>query len=226
LNVPEAEGVKVTIENGITTIVAEGAGAHGSTPEKGINAAIRLFQAVKDIRFTGDFQKMVNFVLNNLVGETNGETLGIRYFDAETGETTVNLGVLNYDGKTMTFTLDIRYPQNAVPEEVTKNVTAAAEKEGLDILRCAVTPVLYVPKDSELVQKLCKVFKEHSGMDLEPLAIGGGTYAKAFKNMVAFGPGFPGKEYGCHEADECVEIDEMIKSCQIVTSAMYEMAQK
>ena len=169
---------------------------------------------------------MVNFVLKNLNGETNGETLGIRYFDAETGETTVNLGVLNYDGKTMSMTLDIRYPQNAVPEVVTENVTKAAEAEELEVLKCSVTPVLYVPKDSELVKKLSTVFESQTGMNLEPLAIGGGTYAKAFKNMVAFGPGFPGKEYGCHECNEYVEIDEMIKSCQIVTSAMYEMAQK
>ena len=49
LDIPAAEGVKVTKENGTTIIEAEGAGAHGSTPEKGINAAIRLFNAVKDV---------------------------------------------------------------------------------------------------------------------------------------------------------------------------------
>ena len=52
--------------------------------------------------------------------------------------------------------------------------------------------MLYVPQESELVQKLMKVYREGTGeADAKPKAIGGGTYAKMFKNMVAFGPSSP-----------------------------------
>ena len=226
LSVPEHEGVSVYMENGNTVMEAQGLGAHGSTPEKGINAAERLFDAVKDIDFGGDFQKMIHFVRTRLNGETNGKTLGIYFFDEETGETTVNLGVLDYNGETMSFTLDIRYPKNGIPEEVDRQVLGAIAEEGLEAFRCTSVPALYIPKDSELVKKLMKVYETETGDHRDPIAIGGGTYAKAFKNMVAFGPGFPGELEVAHQPNEYVEIDKMMKSCQIITAAMYELAQK
>ena len=44
----------------------------------------------------GDFQKLADFVTQKIGTETNGETLGICFRDEETGETTVNLGVIDY----------------------------------------------------------------------------------------------------------------------------------
>ena len=86
--------------------------------------------------------------------------------------------------------------------------------------------LVYVPKDSELVQKLMKVYKEETGRDDEPIAIGGGTYAKAFDNMVAFGPIFPGEPDVIHQPNEYGEVDSLMKSFQIVAAAMYELAKK
>ena len=126
----------------------------------------------------------------------------------------------------MSLTLDIRYPKNAVVEEVSANVEAALKKEDMGVFRCTITPILYISKETPLIKKLCKVYAEETGEYLEPLAIGGGTYAKAFKNMVAFGPEFPGQGSAIHQPNEFVEIDKMMKSCQIVAAAMYELAQK
>lgn len=224
--VKDVEGVRFHMEGNDTVVEADGFGAHGSTPEKGINAAERLFEAVADVDFGGDFQRMISFVRKWLNKETNGETLGIHYVDEETGETTVNLGVVNYDGEDLNLTLDIRYPKNAVVEHVTERLNEATASEGLEILRCIITPILYISKDSDLVKKLCKVYETETGEYLEPMAIGGGTYAKAFKNMVAFGPEFPGQNSPIHQPNEFAEIDKIIKSCQIVAAAMYELAQK
>ncbi len=226
LSVILTEGVTVTKEGNHTIVEAVGHGAHGSTPEKGINAAIRLAEAVKDTDFGGDFQNMMNFLRNRLKGETNGKTLGICYQDEETGETTVNLGVLTLTPEEMSFTLDIRFPKSGIAEDIYENVKKAAEEEGLEILDDSYVPVLYIPKDSVLVRKLLKVFRQETGMDLEPLAIGGGTYAKAFQNMVAFGPEFPGVDNAIHQPDEHVELERLIQSCQIMAAAMYELAQK
>lgn len=224
--VAEAEGVTVTKEDGKTIVEAIGNGAHGSTPHLGINAAERLLEAVKENDFGGDFQNMVNFIREELNGETNGAHMGIHYQDDETGETTVNLGVLNYDGNEMSLTLDIRYPKNAPADDVNAKVAAAAARQGLDILKQGSVPYLYVPQDSELVQKLMKVYQDETGRTEKPLAIGGGTYAKAFKNMVAFGPVFPGDPDCVHQPNECIEVAKLIQSIQIGAAAMYELAQK
>lgn len=226
LDVKEGPGITVTRKDGKTTVESQGVGAHGSMPQLGVNAAVQLLNAVKHNHFGGDFQRMMDFILEMVGTETNGETLGIHYQDEETGETTVNLGVVKYDGKEMSLTLDIRYPKNAPAQEVNRKVEEAAARYRMEPLGKSCAPLLYVPKDSELVQKLMKVYRAATGGQEEPLAIGGGTYAKAFKNMVAFGPGFPGDPELAHQPDEYVEVDKLMKSIQITAAAMYELANK
>ena len=79
---------------------------------------------------------------------------------------------------------------------------------GFEVIEKSNMNLLYVPKDSELVTKLMKVYKEETGRDDQPMAIGGGTYAKHFPNMVAFGPMFPEDEQTIHQPNERVEIDK------------------
>jgi len=54
--------------------------------------------------------------------------------------------------------------------------------------------------------------------------MGGGTYAKAMPNIVAFGPIFPGDEAVEHKPNEYVELDKLMKNAKIIAAAMYEMA--
>ena len=70
------------------------------------------------------------------------------------------------------------------------------------------------------------VYEAQTGRHEEPLAIGGGTYAKSFRNMVAFGPVFPGDPEVIHQPNECAELQKLMQSFQITTAAMYELAQK
>ena len=71
-----------------------------------------------------------------------------------------------------------------------------------------------------------KVYEAQTGRDDKPMAIGGGTYAKAFKNMVAFGPIFPGQPDGIHQPNECVAVEDLMKSLKVCAAAMYELAVK
>ncbi len=226
LVVEEKDYITVEKKDGKTIVTAEGLSAHGSTPELGKNAAVRLFDALKGNCFGGDLQKMIDFIMEKVGWETNGASLGIASEDEETGNTTVNLGMIKYDGQELQFTLDIRYPKNISEETVVANVTKNIEAYGLEVEN-ELHSLLYVPKDSELVQKLTKVYCEETGdTDAQPIAIGGGTYAKSFKNMVAFGPIFPGEEEVIHAPNEFAVIDNLVRSIQITAAAMYELAQK
>lgn len=225
--IPEAKGVTVTKENGNTVLVSEGVSAHGSTPALGVNGISLLLDAVKDLEIGGDYQKVFDFLRTHIGHETNGKGLGICYQDEETGETTVNLGVIEGTEKDIHFVLDIRYPKNGKKEEVQATLEKQFGEAGLEILSIDHTDMLYVPKDSELVQKLMKVYREGTGqMDAQPKAIGGGTYAKMFKNMVAFGPIFPGDPDVVHQPNEAVEIEKLMQSIKLVAEAMAEMARK
>ena len=227
LDVTETEGVTVEEENGVTTVTAIGNGAHGSTPELGENAAIKLLTAVNDKDLGQDFDRMKAFLLEKLGTETCGKILDVYYTDEETGETTVNLGMIRMDSAEMSFTLDIRYPKNAVKEDVKAHVTEAAKAYALDILACGQVDCLYVPKDSELVTKLTKVYRTCSGDESAmPKAIGGGTYAKTFPNMVAFGPEFPGEPAPIHQPNEGISVKRLLDGIAIVGCGMYELAVK
>ena len=168
----------------------------------------------------------MEFLLKEIGTETNGESLGVHYVDEETGETTVNLGIVHYDGEKTYFTLDVRYPKNADQKVVDDTLVNHINSYTFDVLRKNNHKILYVPKDSELVTKLVHVYEEETGEHLEPLAIGGGTYAKKFPNMVAFGPVFPGEADVIHQPDEHVEVEKLLRALQITAAAMYELAKK
>lgn len=219
---------KVTVEEveGKTVITATGVETHASGPSKGVNAIILLLEAVKDNDFGGDFQKMLDFILEKIGRETNGETLGTHYFDEETGETTVNLGLIKYNGEEMSFAIDTRYPNNAKQEVVDAKMEEAFAAYGFEVTKKVNAPSLYVPLDSELITKLKRVYTEETGDEQEAISIGGGTYAKEFPNMVAFGPIFPHEESTIHKPNEHVTIESLMKSNQIIAAAMYELAKK
>ena len=75
LKVTPGDGISVREEDGKTTVMAIGKGAHGSTPEQGINAAKKLFQAVVDADLDEDLKRMIRFVLEKIGDETNGASL-------------------------------------------------------------------------------------------------------------------------------------------------------
>ena len=82
-----------------------------------------------------------------------------------------------------------------------------------------------MPKDSELITTLMEAYKNHTGdMESEPIVIGGGTYARAADNIVAFGCVFPNEEELAHQKNEFIDIDKFILSTKIFAEAIYKLA--
>ena len=61
------------------------------------------------------------------------------------------------------------------------------------------------------------------GTNLEPMAIGGGTYARALKNGTAFGPEIPGEESTIHQPNEYVTIENLKLQCVMYKKAIKEL---
>ena len=80
---------------------------------------------------------------------------------------------------------------------------------------------LFVKKDDPLVKNLMNVYRDIVGdEESEPIAIGGGTYARAIEKAVAFGPLFPGQEELAHQKDEFIGIEDLIKNAKIYAGAI------
>lgn len=203
---------------------AEGVNAHGSTPELGENAIGRLILALDTLPFEGEVAGAIHFLSETLGMETNGRAAGIYLHDDVSGELSLNWGTLMADESGMSMKINYRYPVtkgygDCAPVLDAKFAAAGFEKEAEQH-----KGKLYIPEDSALVQTLLKVYKSHTGLDGKPKCIGGGTYAKALPNILAFGPIFPGDEVREHKPDEFLEIPKLMKTAQIIAAAMYEMA--
>jgi succinyl-diaminopimelate desuccinylase len=60
-------------------------------------------------------------------------------------------------------------------------------------------------------------------METQPMVIGGGTYAKGIDNTIAFGCAFPNKDYHIHDANEFVEIRELLLQAEIYVAAIQKL---
>ena len=90
----------------------------------------------------------------------------------------------------------------------------------MEIANKATKKPLYIEKDNQLIKILCDTFNEITGLNENPVAIGGVTYARAFENCVSFGANMPGNKDLCHQADEFIEIDNLIFACEIYANAL------
>ena len=86
---------------------------------------------------------------------------------------------------------------------------------------------LYYPQESPLIQKLMKVYQRCTGdYNAKPIAVGGGTYARETKNIVAFGPSFPGDEEVIHQRNERISLSHYQRLIEIYTDAIGVLAKE
>lgn len=205
-------------------IEARGVNAHGSTPELGENAIGRLLLALDGMGLSGDHGEAVHFLAAHIGMETRGESLGVALSDEISGDLTLNLGVAALAEDVLTVTINIRYPVTRKFEEFYLALVAKMAEGGFQETSLAHKNALYMPPESELIRCLAKVYEEQTGEPARLISIGGGTYAKAMPNIVAFGPIFPGDEAVEHKPNEYIELDKLMKNAKIIAAAMYEMA--
>jgi succinyl-diaminopimelate desuccinylase len=86
---------------------------------------------------------------------------------------------------------------------------------------------VYKDLDDPMVVEMMKAYREEIGdNDAEPMTIGGGTYAKHFNNILAFGAQFPGEENTMHQADEKFSKDSFMKMARIYARAVRSLCCK
>ena len=94
------------------------------------------------------------------------------------------------------------------------------DADGKIVIEAIGDPLLF-PRESPLVQALYKAYTDVTGDTAnEPMVIGGGTYAKSLKNIIAFGPEKLGMDYHIHSADEFILVSEMEEAVLIYMEAI------
>ena len=208
---------KVSEKENEITIYAKGVPAHASTPTLGINAAGVTMECLAKAGFEDDFVKFYN----SHIGTTcNGAGIGLKISD-EFGELTLCNGIVKTENGVISCTIDIRVPVTFGKEDILKFVDGNLEDENGRIETEEIGNPLFFPRESPLVKALYKAYTDVTGdTEHKPMVIGGGTYAKTLKNIIAFGPEKPGTDYRIHGADEFILISEMEEAVEIYMEAI------
>lgn len=195
---------------------ASGKACHGCAPWLGVNGISALMEKVHRAEPENRFAEMYA----DLIGKTiYGEKLGIAAED-ESGKLTLNAGLLEVGADKVTLMVDIRYPAKKNPDEISGSLVRQFSSYGASCECVYQVRPLYTPSDSPVLGALLSAYREVIGDESRPISIGGGTYAKAMPNMVAFGPNFPGHENREHMEDEYILVDDFLKLEEIYERAL------
>lgn len=194
----------LTAENG--KIVSRGKSAHGSTPDEGKNAILPVLEylgleSAKDALF--------------------GNCFGLKELHDETGYLTFSPNVISQNGNDLAVICDIRYPSTYKKEDVLQRIDVSGVK--YEIL--SEQAPLFNDKNCFLIKTLCSVYNEVTGKNVKPVAIGGGTYARALKCGAAFGPEEAGEENTIHQANEYITFEKIEKCFEIYKLAVKRLTE-
>ena len=208
---------RVTEENGEITIYAKGVPAHASTPTLGVNAAGVTFECLEKAGFEDDF---VTFYNTHLGTACDGSGIGLKVSDAY-GDLTFCNGIVKTQDGVISCTIDIRVPVTLKPDEVRRLCEDKLEDENGRIEILDIGDGLFFPRESPLVEALYKAYVDVTGDTAnKPMVIGGGTYAKSLKNIIAFGPEKLGIDYRIHGADEYILVSGMEEAVLVYMEAI------
>ena len=202
-------------------VTCEGKSAHASSPQRGINAILGMFKLLNSILPEKDSLKNFFRFIDTYIGETsNGEKLGIMVRNEEMGDLTINAGITNIINGEVFIKFNVRYPASITESELDTKLGEVAKRHSIIFFKRNHNKPLYFDKSHSLVKTLQQVYKEVTGRDEEPAALGGGTYAKLMPNTVAFGPNF--KEYrgNPHSFDESIDLSMLKQGMEIYARAI------
>ena len=211
------------LENNVIKIEVFGIAAHAAHPELGKNAIKILAEfLLENFEFETEYLKAIYEA--GLFDIESPKFMCENKLEDESGVLTSNVAILEYENENnkLVIKINLRVPVTSSLDEIQNKYNSLFNN--IEVSKLSVQEPLYVEKDSYLVKTLVDIFNKKSGLNANPIAIGGGTYARAFENFISYGLTMPSKKDMCHQVDEFVEIDDLILASKIYAEAIYELA--
>jgi succinyl-diaminopimelate desuccinylase len=220
--------LKFEFEKGaaLVRVRSRGVAAHASVPQEGTNAISGLIFLLSTLGSKLQMAEGLEFAAR--AASIYGEGLNIDSEDDISGKLSCNLGIARIDRSGATPALrcvyNIRFPVRVSGEELKERALNCVHPEGTKVDVLSVGKAHYTDPDSFLVKTLLRVYREETGDNSPPMAIGGGTYAKVIPGGVAYGPVRPGTVETAHQADERLAVDEILFLVRIYARALFALA--
>lgn len=210
------------IDNSSIRLISLGASSHAAHPELGVNALSRLLIIVNKLFNLYNVKLDILEYFSKYIGnDYTGKKLGINFKD-ESGILTLNTAQFILKDDILSLGFNLRIPvtvdYNKIEEYFKKYCN-----ENLKIKVARIQEPLYIEKNNYIVKQLCDIFNNYNNSNLEPIAIGGGTYARTFDNCVSFGPQMPNAKDMCHQTDEYISIDNLLFCAKVYAEAILNL---
>lgn len=201
----------------ITTVTFYGKAAHGALPELGVNAGLIALEALANYYDHPTLHKIVE-----MYKPLDASGYKCDAVSEDMGHNSSNVGLINYEKGTLKLTVNFRHVNTCKQNSLLATIKKVNKPFYVNVL--SIAPILYYDKTSKLVSTLLKSYQDETkDKKSKPLAIGGGTYAKECKNIVAFGMQFPGWESNMHSPGEAVKKDDLFKGMAIYARAIIDL---
>ena len=186
-------------------------------PTLGVNAAGVTCACLAEAGFEDDF---VTYYNSHIGTACDGSGIGLKFED-EFGVLTLCNGTVRTENGTIICTIDVRVPVTLHPEDVRKMCEGKLEDENGRMEIEKLGEPLFYPRKSPLVEAIYRSYVDVTGdTKNQPIVIGGGTYAKYLKNVIAFGPEKTEIDYRIHGADEFIRISDMEEAVLMYMEAL------
>ena len=208
-------------------INVQGVSAHGAKPQQGRNAITMMMELLGRLNFANeDINDFIGFYNEHIGYRLHGEAIGCGFEDEPSGRLIFNVGMVELDKKTARLTINIRYPVTMNDDMVYSGLMSVLDKYDIGIVKGKHQKPIYMEENDPLVKTLMEIYKKHTGDDdSRPLVIGGGTYARAVQNTIAFGARFPEDPDAMHQRNEFISVRNMMRLTEIYAEAMYRLAE-
>ena len=214
---------------------AKGKTAHASKPDLGVNAVFEMIKKLDEQSADYSASPLLTYISKELVPFTSAEYTGCNVTD-ESGSVTANPSILNCGDDGESLTIDIRCPVSYSMDAITSFMAMKAAQYDLDCEILSQMAPLYKAKDLPEISVLTDIWKdnmssytgykpEYLNEFTEPIAIGGGTYARHMPNTIAFGIQTPWQEDQCHQTNECMPLQDFETDIKVLTEAIKGLAE-
>jgi len=207
-------------------LTVTGVSAHGAHPDRGLNAISIMMEFLGQLNFVSEDHNDFIAFYNRYIGFClDGSGMGIGFEDEKSGRMVFNTGMAEMNPEAGKITINLRYPVSCGVDDIFDAMEPLLTQYNMGRIVMKHQLPIYLDLDNPTVKLLMEIYQNQTGdTKAEPMVIGGGTYARATPNIIAYGAAFPGDEDLMHQKNERLSLERLRQMTKIYAEAIYKLS--